>query len=439
MNPAAEIWTKVLELLKKQMTPTTINTWFDDASALALEEDRFVLYSPTALKRDIISARYAPLIREALYDLFSAELQVVVLSDGEVAGYQENRSHDFLPGTEDYTFERFVVGSSNKFAHAAARAVADNPGSLKNYNPLYIHGESGLGKTHLLYAIAHTIHDAHPEWKIVYIKGDTFTNELIAAIREGKNVEFREKYRGADVFLMDDVQFIAGRASSQEEMFHTFNTLYEQKKQIAFTSDRPPKELLRLDDRLKTRFEWGLLADIQPPDYETRVAIIKNKSIRMGMDLPDFLLQLIAENITANVRQIEGTVNKIMAYKDLMDSDVDKDTVVRAIKDVFKDKSEIVPTAEIIIEEVCKFYDIEPATLRGQGRSKDVSLARQIAMYEIRRMTNLSLKEIGREFDGRDHTTVLHSIERVEEMIKRDPEKREIIKDINANINIRYE
>ncbi len=438
MNPASEVWTRVLDLLKKQMTPTTINTWFDDAAAVSLEEDRFVLFSPTSFKRDIIASRYAAMIREALYELFSADLQVVVLTQGELESYNgQKKRGGFLPGTEEYTFERFVVGSSNKFAHAAARAVADNPG--QSYNPLFLYGESGLGKTHLLYAIAHTIHDAHPEYKIVYIKGDAFTNELVTAIREGRNQEFREKFRGADVFLMDDVQFIAGRDSTQEEMFHTFNTLYEQKKQIVFTSDRPPKELLRLEDRLKTRFEWGLLADIQPPDYETRTAIIKNKAIRMGVELPDFLIQLIAENITANVRQIEGTVNKIMAYQDLMDNKVSKDTVVRAIKDMFKDKSDILPTAEVIIDEVCKFYNIEPAVLRGQGRSKDISLARQIAMYQIRRMTNLSLKEIGREFDNRDHTTVLHSIERVEELVKSDPEKAEIIKDITANINVRYE
>ena len=244
-----------------------------------------------------------------------------------------------------------MVGASNKFAHAAAQAVAERP--AQTYNPLFIYGESGLGKTHLLYAIAHKIHQNHPDYRIVYIKGDSFTNELIQAIREGRNPEFREKYRSADVFLMDDVQFIAGRESTQEEMFHTFNTLYEAKRQIVFTSDRPPKEMLRLDDRLKTRFEWGLLADIQPPDYETRMAIIKNKSIRMGIELPEFLLQLIAENITANVRQIEGTVNKIMAYQDLMGDTVDKDTVVRAVKDMFKDKSDIVPTADVIIDEVC--------------------------------------------------------------------------------------
>ena len=338
MNPAADVWSKVITLMQPDMTATTINTWFDDASAVALEDDRFVLYSPTRFKRDIIATRYVGKIQAALRELFSCDMDVVVLTEGELDQYSQPEKDNFFPGTEEYTFERFVVGSSNKFAHAAARAVADNPG--KSYNPLFIYGESGLGKTHLLYAIAHTIHKNHPEYKVVYIKGDTFTNELIQAIREGRNAEFREKYRGADVFLMDDVQFIAGRDSTQEEMFHTFNTLYELKKQIVFTSDRPPKEMLRLEDRLKTRFEWGLLADIQPPDYETRMAIIKNKAIRMGVELPEFLLQLIAENITANVRQIEGTVNKIMAYQQLMGDSVDKDTTV-SVKQILQAKIEL--------------------------------------------------------------------------------------------------
>ena len=437
MNPAADVWSKVITLMQPDMTATTINTWFDDASAVALEDDRFVLYSPTRFKRDIIATRYVGKIQAALRELFSCDMDVVVLTEGELDQYSQPEKDNFFPGTEEYTFERFVVGSSNKFAHAAARAVADNPG--KSYNPLFIYGESGLGKTHLLYAIAHKIHEEHPSYKVVYIKGDTFTNELIHAIREGRNQEFREKYRGADVFLMDDVQFIAGRDSTQEEMFHTFNTLYELKKQIVFTSDRPPKEMLRLDDRLRTRFEWGLPVDIKPPDYETRVAIIKNKAIRMGVELPEFLLQLIAENITANVRQIEGTVNKILAFQELMGESVDVDTVTRAVRDMFKDKADFLPSPEIIIDEVGKFYGIDPDAIRGQGRTKDTALARQIAMYQIRRMTNLSLKEIGKEFDNRDHTTVLHSIERIEDLVKTDPEKAEIIKDITANINIRYE
>ena len=437
MNSAAEIWERVLTLMEQTMTKTTITTWFSDAEAIALEESRFILYIPTDFKKEIVVSRYLPDIQKALYDLFSANLDVVVLGQGEREKYvRRDSASRFLPGTEDYTFERFVVGNSNKFAHAAAQAVADRP--AESYNPLFIYGESGLGKTHLLYAIAHTIHREHPDYRIVYIRGDAFTNELIRAIREGKNQEFRDKYRSADVFLMDDVQFIAGRDSTQEEMFHTFNSLYEEKKQIVFTSDRPPKEMLRLEDRLKTRFEWGLLADIQPPDYETRVAIIKNKAIRMGVELPEEVLTYVAENITANVRQIEGTVNKILAYRDLMGSNVDANAVTRAVRDMFKDTTDILPTAEVIIEEVGKFYSIEDADLRGQSRTKETSLARQIAMYLIRNMTKLSLKEIGKEFSNRDHTTVLHAIERIEDFCKSKPEIAEIVKDIRTNVNNRY-
>ena len=437
MNSPADIWAKVLSLMEADMTATTINTWFDDARAISLDADKFILYTPSNFKRDIIVSRYLPAIQKALHELFSADFQITVLGEGELESVNKSEDSAFMPGTEEYTFERFVVGSSNKFAHAAALAVAENP--AHSYNPLFIYGESGLGKTHLLYAIAHKIHASFPNYRIVYIKGDSFTNELIQAIREGRNQEFREKYRYADVFLMDDVQFIAGKESSQEEMFHTFNSLYEAGRQIVFTADRPPKEMLRLDDRLRTRFEWGLPVDIQPPDYETRVAIIKNKAIRRGMNLPDPVLQYIADNITSNVRQIEGTVNKILAFQELMGESVDVETVTRAVQDMFKDKTEFLPSADVIIEEVCKFYDIENEALRGQGRTKDIVLARQIAMYEMRRMTNLSLKEIGKEFEGRDHATVMHSIDRVEKLMKTKPEVAEIIKDLNANINARYE
>lgn len=439
LNSIADVWKNVLDRLRSQLSETTINTWFDEVEVVTMEDSAFVLHCSNSFKKSTIEARFMSHIKAALKDIFSSDLEVKILDDQQLSAYHgvaPDRPGSLLE-SDAFTFGTYVVGPQNKMAYAAARAVAEKP--AEHYNPLFIYGDSGLGKTHLLYAIAHKIHQNHPDYRIVYIKGDSFTNELIQAIREGRNPEFREKYRSADVFLMDDVQFIAGRESTQEEMFHTFNTLYEAGRQIVFTADRPPKEMLRLDDRLKTRFEWGLLADIQPPDYETRMAIIKNKSIRMGIELPEFLLQLIAENITANVRQIEGTVNKIMAYQDLMGDTVDKDTVVRAVKDMFKDKSDIVPTADVIIDEVCKFYNIEPDSLRGQGRTKDISLARQIAMYQIRRMTNLSLKEIGREFEGRDHTTVLHSIERIEKMVKESPETAEIIKDITANINIRYE
>ncbi|MCD8377097.1 MAG: chromosomal replication initiator protein DnaA [Oscillospiraceae bacterium] len=438
MNSAAAVWAKVLTLLEKDMTSTTIKTWFADVRAVLMEERRFILCCPDPLNRSVICQRYLGAVQAALKELLSADFEVVVVGEDEVSLYltpPEERS--WIPGGTDYTFENFVVGSSNKFAHAAALQVAEAPG--KSYNPLFLYGESGLGKTHLLYAIAHTVRQRQPNSRVVYIKGDTFTNELIAAIREGKNQQFREKYRRVDVFLMDDVQFIAGRDSTQEEMFHTFNTLYEDRKQIVFTSDRPPKEMTRLEDRLKTRFEWGLLVDIQPPDYETRMAIIKNKALRMGVVLPEAVLQYIAENITSNIRQIEGTINKIMALQAMSGEEIDTATVVRAVRDMYREKSDFVPSSDLIIQEVCKFYTVEEAALRGKSRVKNTTVARQVAMYLIRNMTNMSLTEIGRLFDNRDHTTALHAINMIEKRMKDDSSLTEIVKDIKANINAHLE
>ncbi|MCF0123723.1 MAG: chromosomal replication initiator protein DnaA [Ruminiclostridium sp.] len=438
MNSAADIWARVLSIMEETMTKTTISTWFSELEPIALEESRFILYGPSDFTKEVVKERYFPDIKRALYDLFSVDLDVVIFGKEERDRYVKNEGPTrFLPNGEGYTFERFVVGNSNKFAHAAAMAVADRPGEV--YNPLFLYGESGLGKTHLLYAVAHAIHKDHPNYKIVYIRGDSFTNELIQAIREGKNQEFRDKYRTADVFLMDDVQFIAGRDSTQEEMFHTFNALYEEKKQLIFTSDRPPKEMLRLEDRLKTRFEWGLLADIQPPDYETRMAIIKAKAMGLGVQLPEEVLTYVAENITSNVRQLEGTVNKILAFRDLMGGSVDAKAVTEAVRVMFKDTADLLPTANVIIEEVCKFYNIEEDALRGQSRTKETSQARQIAMFLIRSMTKLSLKDIGKEFQNRDHTTVIHSIDRIEKLSKSNPEIAEVIKDIRSNVNDRYD
>ena len=438
MNPAADVWAKVLDLMQPEMTTTTIKTWFDDATAVALEETRFVLYSPTRWKRDIIASRYVSKIQTALRELFSADLDVVVLTEDELAKYdQPKQDNTGFAVTDKYTFDNFVVGPSNKYAYNAAHAVAE--GSGLTYNPLFIYGQPGLGKTHLLYAIAHRVRQLHPDYNIQYLKSEDFVNELIGYLRRGADMQqFRDKYRTADLFLMDDVQFIAGKDSSEEELFHTFNTLYEQGKSIVFTSDRPPTEMLRLEQRLRDRFRRGLTCDIQPPDYETRVAIIKNKAIRMGVELPEEVLIYVAENVTSNVRQIEGTVKKILAFRDLLGSNVDASSVTRAVRDMFKEPSDILPTAEVIIEEVGKFYDIDPNAIRGQGRTKATSWARHIAIYLTRHMTKLSLKDIGKEFDNRDHTTVLHSIERVEKQCKTDPETNEVIKDIRSNVNERY-
>ena len=439
MNSAADVWEKVLVLMQADLTAVTINTWFDDVQAVALEDTRLVLYSPTEFKRNIISSRYVPTIQKALRELFSFDFQVEVLDEAGMERYRQDQSDDrFLAGSEQYTFENFVVGSSNKFAYNAARAVAEAPGM--SYNPLFIYGQSGLGKTHLLYAIAHKVHENHPEYRVVYIKSEDFVNELITNLRRQEYYmqEFRDKYRNVDLFLMDDVQFIAGKDRSEEELFHTFNTLHEQKKQIVFTSDRPPQEMLRMEERLKTRFVWGLSVDIQPPDYETRVAIIKNKAINRGISIPDPVLNYVADNITANVRQIEGVVNKILALHELMGEQVDVETTIRAVRDILRQKADFLPSADVIIQEVARYYEMDSETLRGQSQNKETATARNVAMYIIREMTNLSLQEIGKEFGGRHHSTVLNSINRVEKMMKQQPEMSEIIRDITTAVNGAY-
>jgi chromosomal replication initiator protein len=435
MYSASYVWAKVLAHLEQQLTAAVVSTWFDDAEVVELTDSKLVLFTPSPFRKDLIEQR-ADYVTGAMRELFGAEVELSVYGPEEMAAHKnknKEKAADVIEFSSEFTFEKFVVGSSNRFAHGAAYAVANNPASA--YNPLFIYGPSGLGKTHLLYAIANEIRRKHPDYKIVYIKGDQFTNELIAAVQEGKNVEFRTKYRGADLLLMDDIQFIAGRDATQEEFFHTFNTLYESKRQIVLTSDRPPNEMLRLEDRLKTRFEWGLLADIQPPDYETRMAIIKNKAKSLNLVLPDDVCSYIAENITTNVRQIEGTVKKILAYRDLNGLTLDVPSVSRAIKDMYKGKANELPTPSLIISEVSRFYSIDESVLRGTLKNKNTATARQVAMYLIRSMTNLSLPDIGREFN-RDHTTVLHSLRKVETQLQ-DPgnELHDILRDIQANIN----
>ena len=434
MYSSAYVWAKVLSHMEERLTPITVSAWFDDAEVVELTEDLLIIYSPSDFRRDIIRTRGAQYIQEALKEIFNSEAKLEVFGDEELDAYRSKgkkpTSMDFNP---QFSFENFVVGPSNRFAHGAAIAVSNNPGQV--YNPLFIYGPPGVGKTHLLYAIANGIRSKNPDANIVYIKGDQFTNELIAAIQSGKNIEFRSKYREADLFLIDDIQFIAGRESTQEEFFHTFNKLYEEHKQIVMTADRKPSDMLTLEDRLRTRFEWGLLADIQPPDYETRMAIIKNKATSLGMELPDDVCNYIANNVTNNVRQIEGTVKKIMAYRDLNNMPLDLPHISRAIDDMFKSEGNALPTPSLIISQVCKFYSIDEATLRGTQRNKGTVEARNVAIYLIRKLTNLSTPDIGEEF-GKDHTTMMYSIRKVESALKSgDTNLQNHIRDITANIN----
>lgn len=438
MKSAADVWEKVKSLMEGSMTAVSIETWFGDVEAVALEDTRLVLCVPTDFKRNIIRSRFQSGVEAALKELFSFDVDVTLLLPEERDAY----AHQVAPSpavseADRYTFERFVVGSTNRFAYTAAQKVAEEPGGA--YNPLFIYGQSGLGKTHLLHAIANRVRQLRPGYRICYVQSEDFVNELIGNLRRGIDMQgFRDKYRQVDLFLMDDVQFIAGKDSSEEELFHTFNTLYEQKKQIVFTSDRPPHEMLRLEQRLKTRFEQGLPADIQPPDYETRVALLKNKALERGISLPDPVLSYVAENITSNVRQIEGVVNKIMAFQELMGAQVDVETTIRAVRDILRAKENFLPSADTIIQEVARFYELDASAIRGQSQNKEISTARNVAMYIIREMTQLSLAEIGQQFGGRHHSTVLNSINRVEKMMKTQPELMEIIRDITNAVNSAY-
>ena len=434
MYSSAYVWAKVLSHMEERLGAVTVSAWFDDAEVVELNENNLILYSPSDFRREIIRRRCTDYIQDALKEVFNSDAKLMVFGDEELDAFkQKGKSVSSMDFNPQFTFDNFVVGPSNRFAHSAAIAVSKTPGQV--YNPLFLYGPPGVGKTHLLYAIANGIRKENPNASIVYIKGDQFTNELIAAIQNGKNIEFRSKYREADLFLIDDVQFIAGKESTQEEFFHTFNKLYEEHKQIVMTSDRKPSDMLTLEDRLKTRFEWGLLADIQPPDYETRMAILKNKAKNLGLNLSDDVCNYIAINVTNNVRQIEGTVKKILAYRDLNNMPLDLPNISRAIDDMFKSEGNALPTPSLIISQVCKFYSIDEVLLRGTQKNKGTAEARQIAMYLIRKLTNLSLPDIGKEF-ARDHSTVLYAIRKVEVALKNgDTTMQNNIRDITANIN----
>lgn len=436
MNSVADIWKIVLDRLRQDLSETTISTWFDEVEAVSIKERTLYLHCPNDFKRSTIESMFADRIRDSLRDIYSAEFDVKLLSSEESAALfapEQEKKNTSLLDSGEFTFDTFVVGESNKMAYAAARAVAD--GASDHYNPLFIYGDSGLGKTHLIYAIAHQIRQNRSSAKIIYIKGDDFINEFIELIRAGRGPEFRAKYRDADLLLVDDVQFVAGKEQVQNEFFHTFNTLYEAGRQIVLTSDRPPSEMHLLDDRLRTRFEWGLLVDVQPPDFETRLAIVKNKAAQWGTVIDDDIAKYIAENVTSNVRQLEGTMNKILAYRDLIGREMDADAAHRAVEDFMKKNANLAPTAAMIISETSRYFGIDEEVIKGSSRSRDVVNARQAAMYLVRRMTNLSTPDIGKNFGKRDHTTVLHSLEQIEKKMKSDPTFNQTIKEITININ----
>ena len=436
MDSLNDIWNQVLEKLKTSLTPTAMNAWFSDCRPEEMTDSTLILVTSTDFKRDILVNKFREPIEAALTDLFSSPIQVQIMTRDERMAYQESRDMEMensaFPEIAEYTFDRFIVGTSNRFAHAAAIAVSNNPGKV--YNPLFIYGNSGLGKTHLLLSIGHAIHESHPDFNIEYVKGDEFTNLLSSAIRDGTTEQFHNRFRNVDLLLVDDIQFIAGKRQTQDEFFHTFNKIYEAGHQIVITSDRPPMEMATLDDRLRTRFEGGLMADIQPPDLETRIVIVRTKAAQLGLLLRDDAVSYIAENITTNIRQIEGVIKKLTAYKEILNDSIDIDSVKRAIKDVSR-LGNYIPTPEAIIRETANYYQLKETDIRGQNRSKNISTARQISMYLIRTLTNLSLNDIGAEYENRNHSTVLSSIRRIEDLIKTDPETAAVVRDITSNIN----
>ena len=437
MNSVADVWANILDQLQGELSQTTISTWFDELEPVDIQGNTLILYCGNSFKRGYINSLFMKNIKNALHNLFSIDFQVEILDD-EAMEARSAPPPDPAPvktfSSENFTFETFIVGPSNKLAYAASLNVANMP--AVNYNPLFIYGDSGLGKTHLIYAIANVIRKKFPTYKTVYTKGDDMANELIDAIQEGRaaTATIREKYRKAEVLLIDDVQFIAGKKQTQEEFFHAFNTLYESGRQIVLTSDRPPHEITMLEERLRTRFEWGLLVDVEPPDFETRMAIIRTKAAGLGIAFPDTVSAYIAENVTANVRQIEGTINKVMAYKDLLQNNPDKATVKRAMKDIIREATEYIPNPDVIVNYVSQYYDIPPSSIRGQQRGRSATTARQVSIYLLRAMTNLSQDEIGEYFDGRDHSTIIYSIKQIEEKMKKSPAFAETVKEIKTNI-----
>jgi len=433
-----ESFDQIFELVKNnckdQLSDIAFSLWIKDIAPVKFEGSTAYLSVKSEFKKNVIAEKYVPMLKKGFEVVMGFEVDIKIDADNsEEKSTLHNESSD-TDASEEYenTFNTFIVGSSNKFAHAASLAVAANPG--KAYNPLFIYGPSGLGKTHLLFAMWAEIATNNPEKNVLYVKGEDFTNELIDAINRVATKGFHDKYRSADVLLVDDVQFIGGKESTQEEFFHTFNTLYQDGKQIAMTSDRPPKEIKTLEERLRTRFEWGLLADIQPPDFETRIAIIRRKAETIELDVPMDVAEYIANRLKNNIRQLEGAVKKLKAYQQLENMSPSIITAQSAIRDILNDNQPVPVTVDRIISEVGRTYSIIPADIRSNKRSAAISGARQIAMYIVREITQISMSAIGDEFGGRDHSTVVYAIQQVEKRIKKVSQYRETIEDIVKNI-----
>ncbi|MDR1892107.1 MAG: chromosomal replication initiator protein DnaA [Oscillospiraceae bacterium] len=432
MESIEEIWIATSEYCKANMTEVAFNAWIKAISPVSLTEGELVLFVRTPFQRSIILENYSLLLRDAVFSVLGFHTSIRFVTEEDKSMADENLSEKIMCADYEYTFETFIIGASNRFAHAAALAVAENPAVV--YNPLFIYGNSGLGKTHLLNAIHKRISEKVPGKKLLYARSEDFTNEVIHAIHNNKTTELREKYRTADVLLMDDIQFIAGKESTQEEFFNTFNVLYGDKKQIVVTSDRSPKDIKTLDERIRTRFEAGLLADIQNPEFETRVGIIKRKSEILNLNIEENVIYFISDQLKSNIRQLEGVVKKLQAYTILQNAPPTVSAAQTAIKEVRNDDNPEPVTVERIMLEVSRTKGISPEDMRSKKRSANISHARMISMYIVREITGMPFVAIGEEFGGRDHSTVVYALNQIENIMAENPHEKATIEDIIKNI-----
>lgn len=433
------IWEKSLDLLKDELTEISFNTWIKTISPLKLTSDTVFLSVPASFNKGILESRYQGLIMNAIKQVTFKEYKINFVVPSEEEDIQNltsqiNQNDDVAKSilNPKYTFDTFVIGNSNRFAHAAALAVAEAPAQA--YNPLFIYGGVGLGKTHLMHAIGHFVLSQNSSTKVLYVSSEKFTNELINAIKDDKNEEFRSKYRNIDILLIDDIQFIAGKERTQEEFFHTFNALYEANKQIIISSDKPPKDITTLEERLKSRFEWGLIADMQAPDLETRIAILRKKAQLENLDVPNDVMVFIANKIASNIRELEGALNRVIAFASLTKNEITIDLAHEALKDILSAEKTKVINCETIQAVVARYFNVRPEDFKSKKRTRDIAYPRQIAMYLCRELTDMSLPKIGNDFGGRDHTTVIHAYEKIKEDIENNSETRKAVNEIKDNI-----
>ena len=450
MDTFNEVWDVICDYLKsknedskKAISDVAYNAWIKTIEPVGLdfEKSYIVLSVPNKLNKTVIENSYIEILKIASEEVFGKKFDFLIEVAGDDTTKETLQKISRTPEEDtdnsygdEYTFENFVVGKSNDLAYKACVAVAKDPAGLEVQNPLFIYGNSGLGKTHLLYAIKNVINKNYPSKKIIYVKGEDFTNELIDSLSKKTADKFRDKYRTVDVLLVDDIQFIAGKEATQEEFFHTFNTLYEAKKQIVFTSDVPPREMKTLEDRLKSRFEWGLLADIQPPDIETRITIINKKAEQLNIEIPYNISELIASKIKTNIRKLEGAVKKLHAKNLLNNEKISVKMAHEVIAELQSEDVAVEITLDTIVEEVARTFNVTPEEIKSSNRRANLSKARQIAIYLVKDITNMSMEQIGNEFNGRHHSTIVYTCQQVEKNMEFDPKVKEMIRDIKKNL-----